>query len=418
MLPVSAVCILFIILLFLLIDQKRSNNALVLEYNASKIINLLLDLHVNNQQIIPSEIDENIIGYGIYDKDRQAVSSWGSAPQQLPASTGRNNEIRYRRNKSIIIVRTVLDNRALPPGVGAVMQHMSPNMQRRLQEYRDDRNSIEAMPPMMQKYQAGVFLEYSNASYVAEQRLIFFIIILFIIMFTTAFVFVYRLYQSNKHLLVQSEHDKQLIQLGEAARTLAHEIRNPLSALKIQRDLLVKKLPGGYETNLEVIDRELKRLNTLVERVGEFLRNPVGRPERINLYEFISRLYCSRTDIAITENQKDIFILFDSERLRTVIDNIVNNAVESGGSAAIEVNTSGRSVFLKVSDKGEGFTEEALKRLFDPFFTTKNSGTGLGLSVVRRLMESTGGKVEVTNLKSGGASVVLMFGEMNESSDS
>jgi two-component system sensor histidine kinase HydH len=307
---------------------------------------------------------------------------------------------------------------SISQGAGSMMQRVPPAMQRRLQDMRDNRPDAQTMPPMLQKYQAGVFLQYSNASYLSERNLILIIIFLFIITFSVAFIMVLRLYRANQNLLIQTEHDKQLIQLGEAARTLAHEIRNPLGTLKIQRDLLFRKLPSEYAGNLQVIDRELKRLNVLVERVGDFLRNPLGRPEKIDLVLYVEELYGGRKDVLLNMPAENSMIFFDRDRLRTVLDNIVNNAIDSGGSAELSITNEGRKLRLSILDHGRGFSEEALQRLFDPFFSTKDSGTGLGLSVVKRLMDSAGGRIEVSNNKDGGALVMLVFGDSYESIDS
>ncbi len=409
MLPVSAVFIIFIILLVMLIDQKQSNNALMLEYKASRLIDLLLDLQVNDQLNDPSQIDENITGFGIYGADNNSLKRYGSAPLRLPDAAGRNNEVIMAGRRSIVVIRTLPDDAAVLRGAESMMQRMPPNMQRRLQELRDDRDQRQPLAPMLRKYQVGIYIEYLNSGYISERRLIILLIILFITLFSVAAFFLFRLYRSNRRLIEKTEHDRQLIQLGEAARTLAHEIRNPLGALKIQRDLLVKKLPPGYETNLDIIDRELKRLNLLVDRVGEFLRNPVGKPEKIDLGRFVTELYGSRNEIVFSIPDSAACIYFDRERLRTVLDNIVNNAVESAGAAGIAVTEVSRGILLSVTDNGAGFTEEALRRMFDPFFTTKNSGTGLGLSVVKRLTEAAGGSVKINNRKEGGAEAELFF---------
>lgn len=399
LLPVSAVLIIFIVLLFLVIDQKQSNNALSLEYNASRLVNLLLDLYVNGQDINPAELDENIIGLGIYDQNRNAVLRYGSAPVKIPSVGGRRDRMVNSKNRSIVIIRSEPSS-----------------IMHRLNEARENRGM--PIPPLMTKYQTGIFLEYGNSSYASERRLIGLVVVLFILFFTIAVIFVYRLYQSNQQLLMKTEQDKQLVQLGEAARTLAHEIRNPLGSLKLQRDLLSRKLPEGYEGNLEIIDRELKRLNTLVERVGEFLRNPLGNPESIVLADFAKQLYLERSEVAICvpSGMDKVSILFDRDRLRSVFDNLVNNAVDSGGSAEIIIKKSGRHKVIEVQDKGSGFSDEAIKRLYDPFFTTKNNGTGLGLSVVKRLVESAGGEIKISNLQDG-ASVEIIFGDRYESTD-
>ena len=412
LLPVSAVFLIFIVLLVLLINQKQSNNALDLEYRASRIINLLLDLYTTEQEIDPTEIDANIIGYGFYDEDRNVLQREGTAPSMLPTINGRPDGIMMTDSRSIIIVRSGLN----APMMGQMMPGDGMRRYNGNRDNRDNHDSRQPLPPVLMKYRLGIYLEYSNSSFINERRLVILMTALFIVFFTISAIFVFRLYQANRRLLVKNEHDKQLIQLGEAARTLAHEIRNPLGALKIQRDLLSRKLPPGFEGNLQVIDGELKRLNTLVERVGEFLRNPLGRPEWIDLQDFIHRLYSARDDVSITDiDQAGVY--FDAERLRTVFDNLVNNAVESGGSADVVIMKNSRMTVAEVRDRGPGFSDEAMKRLFDPFFTTKNNGTGLGLSIVKRLVESAGGSISLSN-SADGASVRINFGDQDESSDS
>ncbi|PIE03973.1 MAG: two-component sensor histidine kinase, partial [Spirochaetales bacterium] len=255
-----------------------------------------------------------------------------------------------------------------------------------------------------------------NSSYLSEQRLLMLIILLFTILFASALLFVFRLYNSNRALLVKAEHDRQLVQLGQAARTLAHEIKNPLSALKIQRDLLSKKLPDEHKRNLDVIDRELTRLNTLVNRVGEFLRNPKGMPEEMELCHFIRELYGERTHVTVLCPAGSALVYMDKERLHIILDNLVNNAIESGGSAEIRITDSKEKPGFTVADNGSGIAEEIRERLYDPFFTTRNNGSGLGLSIVKRLVEAAGGSISIKNRKSGGALVTVELGDNNESS--
>ncbi|MBI9108014.1 MAG: HAMP domain-containing histidine kinase [Spirochaetales bacterium] len=395
LLPVSAVFIIFIILLFLLIGQKRNNSAILLEYRASRIMSIMLDFYVEGDIPDPAELDENILGFGIYTQEGRGVFLFGTAPPRLNAGRMLGNEITINKNRSIRIVRSVFDTEDFMNG------NTAPRPPRGMGQHLRDRNDQNkrgsGMMPMMRKYQAGVYLEYSNSSYITERRLIILIILLFAASFTFLSVLIYNLYNSNRRLTIKSEHEKQLIQLGEAARTLAHEIRNPLGTLKVQRDLLKKKLPEGYEGNLETIDRELKRLNTLVERVGDFLRNPVGKRSVIDLSVFLSSLYEDRIDVRLDGLPPEAGICFNSERLRTVVDNVINNAVDSGGEAMVRITDSGNYLILQVEDGGEGIPEELLGRIFEPFFTTKDKGSGLGLAVVKQLMEASGGWVKIEN---------------------
>lgn len=407
LLPVLIISVIFLIVLILLLDQKKINSEIALEYRASRIITLLINLYNKDENIEPADLDRNIKGFGIYDLDGSAVFIFGSAPDELPEISGTKSENVVKNNRSVVIIRWPRSGYGGGPLMG------------RFPDPRGRRADTMPQTMMMPREYAepGIYMEYRNSGYASELKLLVLITILFAGSFGITFYIIFRLYRSNRKLLLKSEHDKQLIQLGEAARTLAHEIRNPLSALKIQRDLLKKKLPSEYHGNLEVIDRELKRLNTLVDKVGEFLRNPIGAPEIINISEFSAELYSERADVIISSLNDGAAVFFDRERLRTVLDNLVNNAVEAGGKADLRIESDGKNTVVRISDNGPGLSEESFQRMFDPFYTTKNSGTGLGLSVVKRLIEAAGGEVSISNLKEGGASVRLHFRETSRGAD-
>jgi two-component system, NtrC family, sensor histidine kinase HydH len=105
-----------------------------------------------------------------------------------------------------------------------------------------------------------------------------------IVLFMTA---TWRMYSRNRAYRETIERQKNLVSLGEAARTLAHEIKNPLSAITLQTAVLKKTLPAAAKSGLETIEEQVRRLNHLAERVREFIRNPVGAPQHIDLPRFI-----------------------------------------------------------------------------------------------------------------------------------
>ena len=399
-LPVLAVFIIFSVLLFLVVSQKRSNNALLLEYRASGIINAMLDFYVQGDIPDPGLIDEDIIGLGIYDLRGGSVYRYGSAPDRINLDTLNGNNIKINNNRSIEIIRSIAAPEGQPPGGN--MMRMPPGMMNYLRGQGGPRRGPSDMNMMERKYRTAVYLEYRNAAYLSERRLVVLTVLLFTAVFVSLSFVIYKLYSRNRSLEARIEHDKQTVQLGEAARTLAHEIRNPLGVLKVQRDLLKKKLPGGYESNLNAIDRELKRLTLLVERVGDFLRNPEGRQKSIELAAFLSQLYSDRDDVLFGFDELAGFtICFDEARLRTVTDNIINNAVDSGGTARLKLSRRSGFVVLGIADDGPGIPDEIMDRIFDPFFTTKEHGSGLGLSIVKRMMDAGGGRIDIMSTGPG-----------------
>jgi two-component system sensor histidine kinase HydH len=207
------------------------------------------------------------------------------------------------------------------------------------------------------------------------------------------------------------EAQKNLVILGTAASTLAHEIKNPLLAIRLQTSLLARSLPGGRPRELEVIDSEVERLTALTRRVGDYLRDPRGRPERIDLAELASEVARRLMGREALPSKPPIAKVFaDPERLRSIIENLLRNALESGSPAeevTMLAHAEGSTVVLEVLDRGRGLGELDKERAFDPFFTTKATGSGIGLAISRRFARATGGDVTLA-MRGGGGTVATL----------
>jgi signal transduction histidine kinase len=207
------------------------------------------------------------------------------------------------------------------------------------------------------------------------------------------------------------ERHEKLASLGVLAAGVAHEIRNPLTAIKARLFTQQKALaPGSRErTDAEFISREIDRLERIVSDFLRFAR-PV-EPERVllsaaNLLEQVyqlmaPQLHAASIDLTI-EHAVKTTVLADPEQLKQVLINLVQNAAEAlskGGSIKLRAVESrialgGRMrevLVIEVEDNGPGIAPEVQERLFDPFFTTKPSGTGLGLSIAARIVEKHAG---------------------------
>ncbi len=103
---------------------------------------------------------------------------------------------------------------------------------------------------------------------------------------TILFVFIYHIYSTNRGYRETLEKQRSLVNLGQAARTLTHEIKNPLSSVNIQLAILRLKIDPKYKPNLEVIQSEMNRVKVLTDKVSEFLYNPTGVPVKIDLKSF------------------------------------------------------------------------------------------------------------------------------------
>ncbi|MDR1862846.1 MAG: sensor histidine kinase [Treponema sp.] len=238
------------------------------------------------------------------------------------------------------------------------------------------------------------------------------------------------LYIRNAEYRKRIEAQKNLVVLGTAAGTLAHEIKNPLLSIRLQTGILEKLYRGKGAPEIAIINEEVERLSSLIYRVNDYLREGKGNPSIFNLRELLAeignRLHGGDTgDIDIGNITEEgpagaAMVFADPERIRSVFENLIRNALESGsppGETAVSLRTSppgGKaegSVTVSVRDRGTGVAEADLGRIFDPFFTTKSTGTGIGLSISKRFIEAAGGTISIANRKGGGVEVTVTLPE-------
>jgi two-component system sensor histidine kinase HydH len=203
-----------------------------------------------------------------------------------------------------------------------------------------------------------------------------------------------------------------LVQLGEAARTLAHEIKNPLGVIRVQCATLARTLPEERQKNIRVIQEETERLVQLTDRVRDFLHNSAGSPKPCDAAGFLEQCRVRYADRLLVSrwNGSAVTINVDPDRMMQVLDNLVVNAIEAtesaGKAATVPVLSlsvqKGRALF-SVADRGSGVDPENRDRLFELFFTTKPRGSGIGLALSRRFMEQAGGSLEYAEQTGGGS---------------
>ena len=196
----------------------------------------------------------------------------------------------------------------------------------------------------------------------------------------------------------------------EVARRIAHEIKNPLTPIKLTAERLLRKHRQGdplgetLEKGAETIVREVETMKGMVDEFSRYARMPRPRPREIDLERFLAetvRLYQEiklgvevRAQVAADASS----VRFDTEGLRSVLTNLLDNAVDSTSAPGIvEVRALRRDgcILLQVADTGIGVAPEDVSKLFQPYFSTKGRGTGLGLAIVQRIVTEHDAKIRV-----------------------
>ncbi len=205
----------------------------------------------------------------------------------------------------------------------------------------------------------------------------------------------------------------------EVARRVAHEIKNPLTSMRIAVDHLQRgagPADGRTATAIEVISAETDRLERLAKEFADFGRLPEGPRSEVDLVELLEDL--GRTavpegvTVAVAANGGGTTVLGHYDPLRRAFSNLLRNAAEAmrgQGRIDVSVTGDGRGTVVTIADHGPGISAEMRHRVFEPYFTTKPDGTGLGLALVRQTLEAHRGTISVTETPGGGATFTLVF---------
>lgn len=209
----------------------------------------------------------------------------------------------------------------------------------------------------------------------------------------------------------------QLAAVGQLAAGIAHELRNPLAAVKLLVDAAVEEKRSLSDEDLLVTQEELSRINRMFASFLDFARPPTLRREHTDLSEVVGKVIdlvrprAKVQDVLIEFIPLDHMPVYaDPQQLRQVFLNVMLNALDAqpgGGSINIDVryddHAESPSYAVRISDDGPGISPEVAETLFEPFISTKDTGVGLGLAICRRIVESHGGNIEVESLLDGGA---------------
>ena len=214
--------------------------------------------------------------------------------------------------------------------------------------------------------------------------------------------------------------------LAEVARRLAHEIKNPLTPIQLAAERLQHKLGAHLaaadadmlERSTRTIVNQVQAMKTMVDSFRDYARLPPAKLIALDLNDLLRDMLvlyeASSTPIRIALAEDLPCIKGDPTQLRQIIHNLIRNsqdATEGVGDLQIEVSTrrSGKQVELVIADTGPGFPAEIMANAFEPYVTTKLKGTGLGLPIVKKIIEEHGGKISLANRDTGGAEIRILL---------
>ncbi len=228
--------------------------------------------------------------------------------------------------------------------------------------------------------------------------------------------------EERERELVRSE---RLAAVGKIAAMITHEVRNPLSSIGLNTELLEDELgkPGDAKEARELcrsIHREVDRLTQITEEYLAFARLPKPKLayEQINplveaLAGFVREdLAAKHVALKVDLGASDPAAMVDAAQLRQCLMNLVRNASEAvvakgGGSVSLRTQRRGDKVVIEVADDGIGVSAEALPRLFDPFFSTKEGGSGLGLALTQQIVKDHDGDLSVESVVGRGTTFTI-----------
>jgi signal transduction histidine kinase len=221
--------------------------------------------------------------------------------------------------------------------------------------------------------------------------------------------------EENVRLERKVAEGERLAALGQMAATVAHEVKNPLSAIKSIAQVMKEDeaLSEQHARDLSLIVGETDRLSKSVTQLLSFARNqppaaiPCEAEELVRSVAALFRAEAEERNILLQHQVDDTVQLngVQTAAVRDALSNLVLNALQATparGEVRIESSCADQAITFTVSDSGPGISAELQTRIWEPFFTTRQRGTGLGLAIVRKRMEEAGGSARLVPSKNGG----------------
>jgi len=225
----------------------------------------------------------------------------------------------------------------------------------------------------------------------------------------------FELEQAHREI-IQSE---KLAALGHMSAGMAHEIRNPLNSINLFAQILLSAegLDAENQSYVYKITQEVERIDEILIQMlasnsNQSSKQPIDLVEIIDkvVGDYQTRIESQYVELKVNLNRKIPLIRVDSLEVEKIFTNLIGNALyemPEGGTLTIDLQADVEKIIIMVSDTGPGIPSQNMTRIFDPFFTTKEKGTGFGLSVVLRVVNSLGGRITVDSPPDAGACFII-----------
>ncbi len=230
--------------------------------------------------------------------------------------------------------------------------------------------------------------------------------------------------EKSAELLAKSEREGAW---REMAKQIAHEIKNPLTPMKLSIQHMQRAWEDGHPCREEVIKKTCKslidqidNLSSIATEFSNFAKMPHANPEKTDILKEVENsleLFINAEKIEFKKNfngHREVFVYIDQKQLNRVFINLIKNAVQSipknsNGAVNLEVDKAGGHARVKISDTGTGIPEDMKDKMFRPNFTTKSGGMGLGLAISKKIIESAGGSIWYDTEPGKGSNFYLML---------
>ena len=219
---------------------------------------------------------------------------------------------------------------------------------------------------------------------------------------------------------------ERMAEIGNFSMMIAHELKNPLGIIKGSVDIIAKEgvKVKVKKTMVEYIQDEVKRLNRLVNDFLSFARPNPAHKSMVDINQVITKMVSLTPFPEVKEKEVSLKIQLSEEFSEINVDehqiyqtllNLFNNAIQAipkGGEITFKTEKAASGLLITVMDNGIGIPDEEKEKVFEPFFTKKERGTGLGLAVVKKIIDSHQGKIKITD-REGGGTVFSIWLPMN-----